>query len=825
MPHNPELELAWNFVEKTDKNIFLTGKAGTGKTTFLHKIRNESFKRLVVVAPTGVAAINAKGVTIHSFFQMSFGPILPPEAEDTLSLQNKFGNSKYQKKFNRKKIDIIRSLDLLIIDEVSMVRADLLDGIDQVLRRYKDKTKVFGGVQLLMIGDLQQLAPVVKHDEWRILQPYYDTAFFFSSRAFQESQAVGIELKHIYRQSNRHFIGILNEIRNNNLSQASMDALNQRFDPDFRPKPNDGYITLTTHNDRANKMNEEELINIKRTSRYFNAEIDGEFPEFSYPTHKNLELKVGAQVMFIKNDSSPEKRYFNGKIGQVVQIDKNEVVVRCPGDKFDITTIRETWDNLKYSINEKTKEISESVKGSFSQIPLRLAWAITIHKSQGLTFERAIIDAAASFAHGQTYVALSRCKTLEGIILKSKINRQGIIQDNRVISFSKNVEENLPNQQNLHQAQNNYQLHLMEELFSFKQLPYLVNRCQKVVYQSGNTLKGNINEPLKIIKEKGAIALVKVGIGFKNQLAQMNIGPTEPENNIEIQERIKKAAAYFIQQTEEYLLKPFSEIVYTTDNKTIEKDFKEPLKKIGELINSKLFCLKGMKEGFNTIKYLELRAKSVLQDAQTSKASKPSKTNIEISKHPQLFNELRQLRHVLAQEEDVAHYQIFTQKSLFELCELFPITKKQLKNINGMGKVRVEKYGDEIIEIIKDYLESNNLEQPEEIVSLEKDKPPKKKKIRGQTNRVSLEMFKQGLNIDEIAKERSLVKSTIESHLSYFIPSGEIKLEDIMNKGKADVLRKLVKSSNFESLSELKSQLGDKFSYYELRMVVADLRK
>ena len=822
MPHNPELELAWNFVEKTDRNIFLTGKAGTGKTTFLHKIRNESFKRLVVVAPTGVAAINAKGVTIHSFFQMSFGPILPPEAEAIPSPHDKFGNSKYQKKFNKKKIDIIRSLDLLIIDEVSMVRADLLDGIDQVLRRYKDKNKVFGGVQLLMIGDLQQLAPVVKNDEWRILQPYYDTAFFFSSRAFQESEAVGIELKHIYRQSNEHFIGILNEIRNNRLSQASMDSLNERYDPDFKPKPDDGYITLTTHNDRANKMNQEELRSISRKSTYFSAEVDGDFPEHSYPTHERLELKVGAQVMFIKNDSSPEKRYYNGKIGKIVQMDNSEVVVRCPSDDEDIHTKKETWDNLKYSINEQTKEISESIKGSFSQVPLRLAWSITIHKSQGLTFERAIIDAAASFAHGQTYVALSRCKTLEGIVLKSKINKNGIIQDNRVINFTNDVEANPPNQQQLNQSLNSYQLNLIDELFNFKQLPYLVNRCQKVVYQSGDSLKGNINEPLKIIKEKGVQGLVKVANGFKSQLAQMNEGLGEPEKNPEIQERIKKAVSYFIQQTEDFLIKPFSEIIYTTDNKAVEKDFKKPLTEIDDLFKSKLFCLKGMTDGFNTMKYLELRAKSVLLEV---KPSKKSKEIVEVTEHPRLFSELRQLRHQIAQDEDLVHFQIFTQKSLFDMCEILPLTKKQLRSVNGMGKIRIEKYGDDIITIIKEYCDKNDLEQPKETKEIEKEKPKKKQAPKGETNKTSLKMFKDGMSVENIAKERGYVHSTIESHLASFIPTGEIKLEDLMNKEKAEVLRKLVKSSKFEGLSDLKSQLSDKFSYSELRMVVEDLKR
>jgi hypothetical protein len=835
MHHNAELELAWNFVEKTDRNIFLTGKAGTGKTTFLHKIKNESLKRLVVVAPTGVAAINAKGVTIHSFFQMPFGPILPAEAEDPLQApsKNKYGSSRFQRKFNKKKIDIIRSLDLLIIDEISMVRADLLDGIDQVLRRYKNKDKVFGGTQLLMIGDLQQLAPVVKNEEWTLLRPYYDTAFFFSSRAFQESNALGIELKHIYRQDNERFIGILNEIRNNVLSEASMEALNERFDDHFEPKADDGYITLTTHNARADAMNRKELNGIKRKSWYFTAEIDGDFPEYSYPTDERLELKIGAQVMFIKNDSSPEKRYFNGKIGKIVGIEKNEVTVRCPGDQYDIETERETWENVKYSVDDKSKEIKENVIGSFEQIPLRLAWAITIHKSQGLTFERAIIDAAASFAHGQTYVALSRCKTLEGIVLKSRIGGRAIIQDSRVVSFTQDVEEHQPNQQQLNTSQNHYQLNLIEEMFSLKQLPYLINRCNKVVYQAGNRLKGNVVEPMKVIKMKGIQELLQIGERFNRQLASLNNeSEEEPENNDLIQTRIKKGVEYFTKHLTEFVVKPLSEIIFTTDNKSIEKDFQEPFEKIKELISQKMFVLQGMKDGFFTMRYLELRAKAVLQKANLPKAKEKTSAEKEVSPHPELFEQLRKLRREIAEEEDIAVYQVFTQASLFQFCEDLPTTEKQLRAIMGMGKVRVKKYGEAILKVVGDYCVENNLEQRKEeaekmdtakTTQHKKDKPKSPKK--GETQQKSLAMLRAGKNIKEIAAARGLTISTIEGHLSQFIAKGELEIEEVMPTEKVQVLKKLIKSTKYEGLNDLKSQLGNKFSYGELKMLISDLAR
>ena len=347
MPQNPELELALQFIQNTDRNLFLTGKAGTGKTTFLHQIKNESLKRMVIVAPTGVAAINAKGVTIHSFFQMPFGPILPNQS---LTSNNP------QRKFSKTKIDIIRSLDLVVIDEISMVRADLLDGIDQVLRRYKDRNKVFGGAQMLFIGDLQQLAPVVKPNEWNLLRNHYETMYFFSSKSFQEAQMVSIELKHIYRQENPEFISILNEIRNDTLSATYAEILNKRYNPTFVPKENDGYITLTTHNRRAQSINNSALQELDKHPYYFDATINGKFSESAYPNHERLELKVGAQVMFIKNDSSPEKRYFNGKIGKIIFIEDDVVAVKCPNDDYHIETSFETWENINYSINEDTKE-------------------------------------------------------------------------------------------------------------------------------------------------------------------------------------------------------------------------------------------------------------------------------------------------------------------------------------------------------------------------------------------------------------------------------------------------------------------------------------
>lgn len=808
MPKNQELELAWDFVEKTDRNVFLTGKAGTGKTTFLHSLKQKSFKRLVVVAPTGVAAINAKGVTIHSFFQMAFGPLLPEES----GFQNK--ESGFQKKFNKTKIDIIKSLDLLIIDEISMVRADLLDGIDQVLKRYKDRAKVFGGVQVLMIGDLQQLSPVVKDNEWELLKPYYETPYFFSSNVFKSCNPINIELKHIYRQDNEVFIKILNEIRDNKLSSDSAALLNERYIADFVPAKNDGYITLTTHNNRANEMNNLELQKNMNKSYFYKAEVEGKFPEYSYPTHEKLELKKGAQVMFVKNDSTSEKRYFNGKIGEIINLDKEEITVRCQDDDFDIVVTPEIWENINYSINPETKEISEHVSGAFSQMPLRLAWAITIHKSQGLTFDKAIIDAQASFAHGQTYVALSRCRTLEGIVLKNPISESSIINDMRVTSFNESVESNQPNEDVLNESQKIYQLNLIGELLNYYAFLQPNNRLLDLYYKNSSSLKGNMIEPLIAIKEEGITKLLKLNTSFMAQLKALSVDIMEPENNPLIQERISKALDYFIKHTLYFIKTPFDLITFSTENKEIDKEINKQLDILEEQLATKLFCLNGLKNSYSSLKYLELRAKAVLQKTKTAPVKKERK---DTSEHPVLFEQLKDLRASFADVENVPHYVIFTQKSLYDLCEMLPATHKQLLEVNGMGKVRVEKYGDEILDIIKEYRENNAI-IPKTIVS-KKDKTKKEKPKKEDTKKVSLQLFKNGLSIIEIAKERNFTTNTIEGHLAHFIPTGDIKITDIMPKEKYEELKAIMQKATFENFTDLKNKIDAKFTYSEIRLV------
>lgn len=803
---NIELQLAWDFINKTNRNVFLTGKAGTGKTTFLHKLKLQSHKRMVIVAPTGVAAINANGVTIHSFFQMPFGPILPNT--DLLV------SSDFNRKFSKTKIKIIKSLDLLVIDEISMVRADLLDGIDRTLRRFKNKNTVFGGVQLLMIGDLQQLSPIIKEGEWHLLKPFYNNAYFFSSIAYQKSRAITIELKHIYRQDNPLFINILNQVRNNELSLASIHELNKRYKPDFIPIEKEGYITLTTHNHKANQTNNEELKKIDGKAQTYEALIKGKFPNHSFPNEEELVLKIGAQVMFVKNDSAEEKRYFNGKIGKIIDLDEDEVIVSCPGDDFNIITKPEIWENIKYNIDPQSKEIKEDKIGSYTQMPLRLAWSITIHKSQGLTFEKAIIDTEGAFTHGQTYVALSRCKSLEGLVLRSKITSKQIINDINISAFNKETEANQPDKSILQQSKREFQLSLISNVFSYYKFLHPIGRVLDIYFKNRGSIEGALEKPLSIIKEN-VTNLLKVGNGFETELDRLIEKEDIPEDNETLQNRFAKALEYFKDQTESIIKPSFKALNFTTDNKAIQKDIEKQLDTLNELLESKLSYFGGLNDGFNSDKFLELRAKSVFLGKEKPKRQR--KTVIEGTANVELFELLRELRNHIAKREELVHFQIFTQKSLYAMCETLPTSKQELKQIHGMGKTRVQKYGKDILKVIIDYCNDNDIEPNNKLSVFEVLKP---KKQKGDTKKISLELFKKGNPIDQIALERELNPNTIFGHLASFIPTGEVSITDLMPQDHYNELMKIIPTKTFDSLSDLKHQIDDKYSYAGIRLIL-----
>ena len=624
MEDNRQLHEAWDFVEHTGRSIFLTGKAGTGKTTFLKTVVEESTKRTVVVAPTGVAAINAGGMTIHSFFQLPLSPFVP-----NAKVKNRFDFSKEKRK-------IIASMDLLIIDEISMVRSDLLDAIDTVLRRFRNRHVPFGGVQLLMIGDLAQLTPVVTAEDIEMLRPYYDTPYFFGSKALSQIDYVTIQLDKVYRQHDEDFLALLNHIRNGHPSSADLMLLNKRFLPTFRPKADEGYIRLTTHNATANSYNESELRKLPSRPYTFDAHIEGTFPEYAYPTTASLVLKEGAQVMFVKNDSSTEHRYYNGRIGHVVEVDDDHVIVRCPGDDEAIEVEPQEWENARYTLNPQTREISTEVLGIFRQLPLRLAWAITIHKSQGLTFERAIIDANQSFAPGQVYVALSRCKTLEGMVLASPIEARAIINDQRVDSYIAQQEQAAQvSIRQLPTLKEEYRRFLILELFNFSDLYYAEEHLMRVLidafYRSHNALTDLHKQTLAELKKH----VTDVAQKWSTAISRMTI---EQLHSPEFIERIRRSVAYFAGHLDLVMDRPVrlcKEV--KSGNKESQKRFDNAF---GDLLQAWLFkrsLLERMSDvNFTTAVYLHAKQQSQLDaiDGRLPKKGKKERKKREKAQAP-----------------------------------------------------------------------------------------------------------------------------------------------------------------------------------------------
>lgn len=612
---NPELSLAWNIIANTDTHLFLTGKAGTGKTTFLRELRREVPKRMIVVAPTGIAAINAEGVTIHSFFQLPLGPQLPG---------TQYGNNK-RYAFRRQKLRLIRTVDLVVIDEISMVRADLLDAIDSVLRQYRDRTRPFGGVQMLMIGDMQQLAPVAREDEWNILRQYYNTPYFFSSKALQETDFVTVELQHVYRQSDPTFLNILNKVRTNTADDATLGQLNKRYLPDFSPAKRDGYIRLVTHNAQAESINQRELNAINEVEYHYEAKVEDDFPEMSFPTEKTLTLKLGAQVMFIKNDSSAGKRYYNGMIGEIIDIDDNNIRVRATSDDSIIDVTPETWENMKYELDERTREIREQVIGRFTQYPLKTAWAITVHKSQGLTFEHAIIDVQHSFAHGQTYVALSRCKSLEGMVLANPIPQYAIINDRTVESFQEDPRHKSPDEQRLDQMQRHYMLRTVEDLFSFNQLRYAINDMIRHMREHFYSLYPKQYSAWTTHSDAFAKEIEDVAKRFHNQYQNIILTEADYHKSALLRERLIKGAAYFEEKIcdTHALLRKTS---LPTKNQAVEERTTTLMQNLSDMIRFKMQLLHYVAaNGLVLQDYLKAKAKISLDIDDTEEEGKEQK--------------------------------------------------------------------------------------------------------------------------------------------------------------------------------------------------------
>ncbi len=624
--HNNEMNLAWQFVEGTDVSVFLTGRAGTGKTTFLRRVRELAPKRMVVVAPTGVAAINAGGSTIHSFFQLSPGIHLPGMVTES-------GKSRFFQMSKEKK-SILRTLDLLVIDEISMVRCDLLDAIDGVLRKYRDRNRPFGGVQLLLIGDLQQLAPVASDEEWKLLEPHYQTPYFFSSRALQQIQYVTIELQRIYRQSDSRFVSLLGKIRENRIDQDVADQLNARYVPNFVPRDGEGWIRLTTHNYMSQRYNEQRLATLPGELRLYDAAISGNFPETSYPAEKQLGLKVGAQVMFLKNDPSPQHLYYNGKIGQVTDLANGFIKVLCQGEERPIEVPRLDWENTRYVIDEETKEIREEVEGTFMQYPLRLAWAITVHKSQGLTFDHAVLDINDAFAHGQVYVALSRCRTLEGLVLSRPLQVASLLKDEQVDAFiQKELEAAQHTRGKLDEMRYVYFCTLMDELFSMNRLASDFNYFLRVVDEHLYHQQPEYLALLKESRERLVREVLAVTEKFRKQytgiLQQLRQGsvPQAYASDALLQERAKAAASYFVEHLQALFVPVFNKGKFTIGNQQVKKQYGNALEALTLSYRTKTATLQQCAdEGFTVKGYLRSKAVALVEEAKPASPARKKST-------------------------------------------------------------------------------------------------------------------------------------------------------------------------------------------------------
>ena len=695
MESNKQLELARKIIEETDSSLFLTGKAGTGKTTFLHQLRTTSRKRMIVAAPTGIAAINAGGVTLHSFFQLDFGPYIPGI---------KRSGDRRSQSFRKEKIQIIRGLDLLVIDEVSMVRSDMLDAVDAVLRRYREHNLPFGGVQLLLIGDLQQLPPVVTEAERPLLATHYASPYFFDSHALQSLDYVTLELEKVYRQSDRDFLEMLNAVRDNKADAETLRRLNERHIPDFNPADSEGYVRLTTHNRFADKINAERMECLAGPSYIYDAKIQGNFPESSYPADPHLELRKGAQVMFIKNDVGAERRFFNGMLGQVTDLDNEKVVVTTvdTGDEIVVTPM--LWENLTYKVNEQSKEIEEKIDGTYSQMPLKPAWAITIHKSQGLTFDRAIIDVDMSFTHGQTYVALSRCRTLAGMVLERPIPASAIITDSTVTNFLKSHRDMNLDEEKIETLSQAYQMRTIEGLFNLRSTFGLLEGLRRILKESFIKTYPDQVSKFDLTTQEMERSLNDIGDRFRVQLQRIYIGSGYNHRDSHLLQRVKDACAYFRDKIKEMLELTEALPGDHDSSKTLQK-YKERLELlVGSLIVRHTLYKTFAYDDFDIEQYYEVKAEGTFQAGEQRKKKKATKSSAlqqtDDNLHPELFEALRQWRLEKARELEVPAFVVGSTQLLLSISNTLPASYDELRAIRGMGPTKMRLYADTILDIV-----------------------------------------------------------------------------------------------------------------------------
>lgn len=750
MENAPEI-IARKFLNRTNRHLFLTGRAGTGKTTFLRAIIGETHKKAVIAAPTGVAAINAGGVTLHSLFQLPFGTYIPSDSYQFTNLPgNEINTPKTLMRnlhMHSTKRRLIQELELLIIDEVSMLRADILDAIDRVMRSIRRQRGVpFGGVQVLFIGDLLQLPPVVKDDEWAILRNFYKSIHFFEAEALKDDPPLYIELEKIYRQTDPVFINLLNHFRDNQVTPQDIEILNQHYKPGFSPASNEGYIHLTTHNRIADEINRKELDKLPGRTYTFEASIDKDFKEHQYPLDPLLKLKEGAQVMFMKNDASGYRRFFNGKIGTVTGLGEDEIEVEFTDGSDPVQVEQYVWLNKRYKLNNVDNEITEEVTGSFTQYPLKLAWAVTVHKSQGLTFDKAIIDVERAFAPGQIYVALSRMVSLDGLVLSSRVPTSGFLRDSDIAAFSETKPQESEFDQILEAETHRFIRNKLLQYFDFSDLEDAFNyhlrgynkdmqRSAKQRYKPRMLKIQAMLRPEKEIAEK-----------FRVQVMEITSQPNEGYLML-LQSRVQAALDYF----EPKIRGISGEIVAMIDELKEAVGVKQYLKELGELESYFYSKLQLLRKSVALVESVQKR-EDLVKNEYASEAEK---------------------------------------KVREELAE-----KSSRKRPKKEGKKSTAKEAG--------------------------TKKPKGKRMRREESaRLSYEMLRSGKAIPEIAKEREYAASTIESHLSDYLSSGELDIMELMDEDKVSEIRAAIKAHYKDSLVQVKSALGEGYSYGEIRMVMA----
>ena len=818
---NTLFTLATDLVNLTSRHIFLTGKAGTGKTTFLKYIRENCSKQMVVVAPTGVAAINANGVTIHSFFQLPFSPFIP-EAKGFSESNSEISNRHTllsRLRFTSERRKIIQELELLVIDEISMVRCDVLDSIDLVLRHIRHKHyERFGGVQLLFIGDMFQLPPVVKEQEWGLLKEHYNSPYFFDSMVMKEEPPVYVEFTKIYRQTEEKFIRLLNQVRNNDMDQRGVEILEERYKPTFFGEQSDEYILLTTHNEKARSINASELSKLAGKLFTYKATIEQEFPANAYPADELLQLKVGAQVMFIKNDTDKSKRYFNGKIGVITELTDDKITVQCKDDSATIEVKKEKWDNIRYTLNKSTRHLEEDVVGSFSQYPLRLAWAITIHKSQGLTFEKAVIDAGEAFAPGQVYVALSRCTNLQGMVLHTRIRSNSFHTDSRIVHFTQtNLGVDFLVQELLN-SKKVYQERVLMSLFDFTKPIAELRDIQKYLVEhltSFNAEAFTWSEDL--MAELATIQATAQK--FHNQLKRLFQQTERAEENTGLQDRIKAAAVFFSNQLV-LLMARVLQSPSITDSRMQAKEYNELLNEVYMQLSQQNYLLQGFGGKFDMQSFHRRKRSFVAPSFSVNAYAGVSDKKMELA-HPVLYFQLKKLRDSICSKKNLPIYIVAGSKCLEEMARFLPLTTEELLQISGFGKAKVEVYGNQFLSIIQEYCKENNLQSNIGEKSPKRQRKESKGLKNTDTKSETFRLYKEGNSVSQITSLRNLTAGTIESHLAYFVETGQIKIEELVSREKIVLIEPALKVFDGGSITPIKEKLGSQVSFGEIRLVLA----